>query len=123
MTNQAIKRKKLIILIIVRDLIILRDIWINEGTESEVESESESEPEPEPEMPAYVIIGEPSDRYYRYDTDFYGVIDVWPNPIPVDLDADGYDDGYLGTFGRCGTGLEPVDVDGVFDGYRITDYY
>lgn len=47
---------------------------INEGTGSGSESEPEPEPEPEsePEIPAYVIIGEPDDRYYRYDTDFDG---------------------------------------------------
>lgn len=119
MTDRAIKRKKLIILIILSDLIILRDIWINEGPESE----AESEPEPEPEMPAYVIIGKPGDEYYGYDTNLDGDIDVWPNPIPADIDCDGVNDGYFDAFGRFGTGLEPVDVDGVFDGYRITDYY
>lgn len=89
-------------------------------------NEPEAEPEPEPEMPAYVIIGNPDvDEYWGYDTDLDGYIDVWANPMPADIDADGDIDGYCDSDGYIYRTLVSVDIDGdgVVDGFRLTDRY
>ena len=104
----------------------LSELVVPNEPEPEPTSEPEPEPtsEPEPEMPAYVIIGNPDvDEYWGYDTDLDGYIDVWANPMPADIDADGDIDGYWDSDGYFYRTLVSVDIDGdgVVDGFRLTD--